>query len=207
MPLKTLLILKIQIANFNLKANNNNKIKQEFPQNSFKSWNEVDDFLKEKLKQINSIFNEGQEIRLRNKKEIHTFEKELEEIENNLQRLKSRKKEIEHLLPKVKEFQKPFDIVENNQKILEEMCSNVSIFCKNEKEMNNELVKLYSEKSFEEFDCLDFSKLLWKMDLTKYQCILETSNIDGEFVSMMIDEPFVWDQLRVEKRDFYDVSF
>ena len=159
------------------------------------------------MKQINSIFNEGQEIRLRNKKEIHTFEKELEEIENNLQRLKSRKKEIEHLLPKVKEFQKPFDIVENNQKILEEMCSNVSIFCKNEKEMNNELVKLYSEKSFEEFDCLDFSKLLWKMDLTKYQCILETSNIDGEFVSMMIDEPFVWDQLGVEKRDFYDVSF
>ena len=49
------------------------------------------------------------------------------------------------------------------------MCHDVLLFCKNEKEMNEELVKLYSEKRFKEFDCSYISKLLWKMNFTKYQ--------------------------------------
>ena len=40
--------LKIKQVKFNLSSNDNNKIKQEFPQNSFESWNEVHDFLKAK---------------------------------------------------------------------------------------------------------------------------------------------------------------
>ena len=34
---------KIQSVKENLKSNNNNKIKQEFPQNSFESWKKVDE--------------------------------------------------------------------------------------------------------------------------------------------------------------------
>ena len=39
--------LKIKQVKFNLSSNDNNKIKQEFLQNSFESWNEVHDFLKQ----------------------------------------------------------------------------------------------------------------------------------------------------------------
>ena len=42
--------LKINQVKRNLSCNKNNKIKQEFPQYSFESWNEVHDFLNEKLK-------------------------------------------------------------------------------------------------------------------------------------------------------------
>ena len=45
---------KIKQVKHNLSCNNNNKIKQEFPQNSFESWNEVHEFLNEKSKQIQS---------------------------------------------------------------------------------------------------------------------------------------------------------
>ena len=44
------------------------------------------------------------------------------------------------------------------------MCLDVSTFCKNENEMNTELKELFTKKKFEEFDCSDISKCLWKMD-------------------------------------------
>ena len=53
---------KIKQVKLNLQTNNNNKSKQEFPQNSFESWNEVHEFLKEKSKQINSKLSEKQNI-------------------------------------------------------------------------------------------------------------------------------------------------
>ena len=195
----------IKTVKINLLCTNNNKIRQEFPQNSFESWNEVDAFLNEKLKQINSKIKEKQNIELNTQKDVQIFEKELENIKN-VRQLQSRKKEIEeNLLPKAKHsqrfFEETFKKIGKIQKILEEMCLDVSIFCKNEKEMNEELVKLYSEKKFEEFDCSDISKLLWKMDLTKYQQIFETSKINGKFVAMPVDKSVVWNQLGVEKRD------
>ena len=95
--------------------------------------------------------------------------------------------------------------IEKNQTTLEEMCDDVSIFCKNEKEMNEELVKLYSKKSFEEFHCSDISKLLWKMDLTKYQQLFEDNQINGLLVSALDDR--FWEQLGVEKRDCFHISF
>ena len=201
---------KIQSVKENLKSNNNNKIKQEFPQNSFESWNEVDDFLNEKLQQINSKMNEKQDIERKNQKDIQTFEKELKDIEHQLQQLQSRKKEIEeNLLPQVKEsqrcFEETFKEIEKNQTTLKEMCNDVSIFCKNEKEMNEDLVRLYSKKNFKEFDCSDISKLLWKMDLSKYQQLFEENQINGLAASAM-DFCF-WKQLGVEKRDRFHIMF
>ena len=205
--IKKIEMIQSKIEQVKLSLACNNKIKQEFPQNSFESWNEVDDFLIDKLKQTNAKMNETQNIELKTQKDVQTFEKELEDIKNELQRLQLRKKEIEeNLLPKAKQsqrsFEETFKKIGENQKILEEMCSDVSVFCKNEKEMNEELVKLYSEKKFAKFDCLDISKLLWKMDLTKYQQVFENvAKINGEFVAMMIDNSKVWNQLGVEKRD------
>ena len=201
---------KIQSVKVNLKSNNNNKIKQEFPQNSFESWNEVDDFLNEKLQQINSKMNEKQDIELKNQKDIQTFEKELKDIEHQLEQLQSRKKEIEeNLLPQVKEsqryFEETFKEIEKNQTTLKEMCNDVSIFCKNEKEMNEDLVRLYSKKKFEEFDCSDISKLLWKMDLSKYQQLFEENQINGLAVSAI--DFWFWEELGVEKRDCFHIMF
>ena len=168
---------KIKQVKLNLSCNDNNKIKQEFPQNSFESWNEVHNFLNEKSNQINSKLNEKQNIELQYKKDIQTYEMELKDIKHQIQQLQSRKKEIEkNLLPEAKQsqlrFEENFKLIETNQKILGEMCSDVSTFCKNENEMNAELSELFTKKKFEEFDCFEISKCLWKMDLTKYQSIL-----------------------------------
>ena len=169
---------RIKQIKLNLSRNNNNKIKQEFPQNSFESWNEVNDFLNEKSKQINSKLNEKQNIEFQHQKDIQTYEKELIDIEHQFQKLQSRKKEIEeNLLPKAKQsqrsFEESFEKIENNQKILAEMCCDVSTFCKNENEMNEELFELFKQKKLEEFDCFEISKCLWKMDLTRYQSLFE----------------------------------
>ena len=198
---------KIQSVKFNLSVNNDNKIKQEFPQNSFESWNEVHDFLNEKFKQTNSKLNEKQNIELRIEKDIQTYEMELKDIEHQLQQLQSRKKEIEeNLLPKAKQSQESFKQIEKNQKILQEMCGDVSTFCKNENEMNQELFQLFKQKEFEEFDCSEISKCLWKMDLTKYQSIFEANQINGSAASIMDDDRF-WKQLGVEKRDCFYILF
>ena len=145
---------KIKQVKLNLSCNNNNKIKQEFPQNSFESWNEVHDFLDVKSKQINSKLNEKQNIELQHQKDIQTFEMELKDIEHQLQQLQERKKEIEeNLLPKAKQvqfsFEESFKQIENNQKILAEMCFDVSTFCKNENEMNQELYELFKQRSMD----------------------------------------------------------
>ena len=86
------------------------------------------------------------------------------------------------------------------------MCSDVSIFCKNENEMNAELGKLFLEKKLEEFDCSEISKCLWKMDLTKYQSIFELNQINGSVVSA-VQGAWLWKQLDLEKRDCCCVSY
>ena len=202
---------KIKQVKLNLSCNNNNKIKQEFPQNSFESWNEVHDFLNEKSKQINSKLNEKQNIELQHRKDIQTYEMELKDIEHQLRQLQTRKKEIEeNLLSKVKQSQRSFveifKQIENNQKRLNEMCCDVSTFCKNENEMNEELSELFKQKKFEEFDCFEISKCLWKMDLTKYQSLFELNQISGSVVSAVKDAG-MWEQLGAEKRDCFHISF
>ena len=200
---------KIKQVKLNLSRNNNNKIKQEFPQNSFESWNEVHDFLNEKSKQINSKLHEKQiiELQYQNKKDIQTYEKELKDIEHQVRQLQSRKKEIEeNLLPKAKQSQEIFEKIENNEKILNVMCCDASTFCKNENEMNQELLDLFKRKEFEEFDCFEISKCLWKMDLTKYQSVFEQNQINGLAVSVMDDDRF-WKQLGINKRDCFYISF
>ena len=193
---------KIKQVKLNLQSNNN-KIKQEFPQNSFESWNEVNLFLNEKFQQINSKLNE--------KQDIETQTQKLKDIENQIQQLQSRKKEIEeNLLPKAKQSQffieETFKEIENNQKILQEMCSDVSTFCKNENDMNQELFELFKQKKLEEFDCSEISKCLWKMDLTKYQSLFELNQINGSVVSA-VEGVWLWEQLDLEKRDCRCASF
>ena len=202
---------KIKQVKLNLSCNNNNKIKQEFPQNSFESWNEVHDFLDEKSKQINAKLNEKQNIGLQHQKDVQTYEMELKNIEHQVQQLQERKKEIEeNLLPKAKQSQCPFEEnfkqIETNQKILQKMCCDVSTFRKNENEMNEELSKLFKQKKLEEFDCSEISKCLWKMDLTKYQSIFELNQINGVIVSV-VDEAGLWKQLGIEQRDFSCFSY
>ena len=200
---------KIKLVKINLASNDNNKIKQEFPQNSFASWNEVNAFLNEKSQQINLKMNEKHKIEF--EKDIQTFEMELKDIELRLLQLQERKKEIqENLLPKAKKsqfsFEESFKKIENNQKILQEMCSDVSIFCKNENEMNQELHELFEQKKFEEFDCSEISKCLWKMDLTKYQSLFELNQISGAVISV-VEEAGLWEQFGLEKRDFSCFSY
>ena len=202
---------KIKQVKINLASNNCDKSKQEFPPNSFESWNEVHNFLNEKFEQINSKLNQKQHIELQNEKDIRTYEMELKDIEYQIQQLQSRKKEIEEkLLPKAKQsqfsFEETFKQIEHKQTILNEMCSDVSTFCKNENEMNEELFKLFKQKKLEEFDCFEISKCLWKMDLTKYQSIFELNQINGLVVSAMDDDRF-WKHLGVEKRDCFYISF
>ena len=196
---------KIKQVKLNLQSNNNNKIKQEFPQNSFESWNKVDTFLNKKLKQIYSKMDEKQDIELQNQKNVQTYEIELEEINNRIQKLQERKEEIEeNLLPKAKGakllFEETFKEIEKNQKTLKEMCSDVATFCKNENEMNQELGTLFKEKKLEEFDCSEISKVLWKMDLTKYQSIFDRNQINGA-IAFAVDDASIWKQLGLDKRD------
>ena len=85
------------------------------------------------------------------------------------------------------------------------MCCDVSTFCKNENEMNEELSELFRKKNFEEFDCFEISKCLWKMDFTKYQSLFELNQINGSVVSVM--DTGLWKQLGAEKRDCFKISF
>ena len=202
---------KIKEVKNNLKLNNNDKSKQEFPRNSFESWHDVYEFLNEKFHQMNLKLNQKQNIKIQPQKDVQIYENELKEIENQLQKLQKRKKEIEeNLLPKAKKnqnsFEETFKEIENNQKALKEMCSDVSIFCKNENEMNVEISTLFNEKTFEEFDCFDISKVLWKMDLTKYQSHFELNQINGVVVSA-IDDVSIWEQLGLEKRDCFSALY
>ena len=159
----------------------------------------------------NPKLNEKQNIEIQNKKDIQTYEMELKDIEHQLQQLQSRKKEIEeNLLPKAKQSQfsceESFKQIENNQKILKDLCFDVSTFCKNENEMNEELSELFKQKKFEEFDCSEISKCLWKMDLTKYQSIFELNQVNGAVVSVAGDSG-LWKQLGLKKRDLFCFSF
>ena len=202
---------KINQVKINLESNNNNKIKQEFPPKIFETWNGVNSFLTEKYQQIDEKLNKKPEIENQIKQDVNKIENELKEIENQILQLQKRKKELEeNNLPKCKktqsDFKEIFTNIETIKDLLEEMCSDVSIFCENENQLNLELSKLFKQKKFEEFDCSDVSKLLWKMDLVQYQSLFEDNQINGLAISVLSDDR-VWEQLGVEKRDCFYISF
>ena len=149
--------------------------------------------------------DQKQDIKIQSQKDVQSIENELKEIEILIEQLQSRKKEIkENLFSKAKQSQLLFDEnfkeIENNQKTLKEMCNDVATFCENEDDMYQELAELFKQKKFEEFDCFEISKCLWKMDLTKYQSLFETNQIDGSVISAMNDASY-WRKLGLEKRD------
>ena len=198
-------------VNFNLQLDNNCKMKQEFPRNSFESWNEVYCFLNEKFKLVDSKVNQKQENQTQITKNRQTLEAELNEIENTIEQLQIKKKQILDNLTKTKleeeDFEENFIFIEENHRILNEMCTSVAKFCNNENEMKNELEELFKRKKFTKFDCKDISKLLWKMDLAKYQQIFEDNQIDGNVALMMTDDWTPWEQIVIEKRDYYYMLF
>ena len=203
---------KINQVKLDLQSNNNNKIKQEFPPKSFETWNDAQTFLNEKYQQINEKFNKKQEIENQITKDVNQIENELREIDHQIQQLQNRKKELEeNHLPNVKKIQSGlkeiFTKIEETKNVLEEMCSDVSKFCENENEMNEELSELFKQKKFEEFDCSDVSKLLWKMDMVRYQSLFELNQINGSVISSFYYDDNVWKQLGIDKKDCFYISF
>ena len=191
-----------------MKADNKNnyKIKQEFPRNSFNNWAEVQKFLDEKLQQMNSKLNQNLNENEKTREDVKILENELFDIDNKIRQLQQRKHEIEESLSS-KKIEFDGDNFQNHQQTLKEMYYDVSIFCKNENEMNNEIQQLYQLKEFESFDCKDIQKLLWKMDFTKYQQIFEDNNINGDFVSIVIGDINLWNKIGIEMRDCYYLSY
>ena len=202
---------KINQVKLDLQSNNNNKIKQEFPPKSFETWNDAQTFLDEKYQQINEKFNKKQEIENQITEDVNKIENELREIDHQIQQLQNRKKELEeNHLPNVKKTQSGlkeiFTKIEETKNVLEEMCSDVSKFCENENEMNEELSELFKQKKFEEFDCSDVSKLLWKMDMVRYQSLFELNQINGSVISAFYDDN-VCKQLGIDKRGCFYISY
>ena len=202
---------KIDQVKLDLQSNNNNKIKQEFPPKSFETWNDAQHFLNEKYQQINEKFNKKQEIENQITEDVNQIENELREIDHQIQQLQKRKKELEeNHLPNAKKLQSGlkeiFTKIEETKNVLEEMCSDVSKFCENENEMNEELSELFKQKKFEEFDCSDVSKLLWKMDMVRYQSLFELNQINGLAISSLHDDT-VWEQMEIDKKDCFYISF
>ena len=202
---------KINQVKLDLESNNNNKIKQEFPSKSFESWNEAHTFLNEKYQQINEKLNKRQQNENQITQNVNKIENELKDIEHQIQQLQNRKKELEkNHLPNAKKILSDFKEIsakiEETKNVLDEMCLDISMFCENENEMNQELPKLFKKKKFEEFDCSDVSKLLWKMDMVRYQSLFESKQINGLAISLLSDDK-AWSQLGVEQRDSYYISF
>ena len=204
--------LQLKIHDVKLTVNSsNNKIKQEFPKNSFETWNEVKEFINEKCQQINSKLNQKQEKQIKMNKTISVLEEELNDIENTIQQLQTKKEQILENLKTKKHDQETFETnfqkIKYTKQMLDEMCSNVAIFCENENEMNRDIEQLFIQKKFENFDCNDISKLLWKMDLVKYQQVFEDNQINGELALIMTNDWTPWKEIVPEKRDYFYILF
>ena len=202
---------KIMQVKTNLVRNNDCTKKQEFPTCSFESWSDVQTFLNEKAQQCGSNLKEKKEHQIKIHETIQNIENECKDVENKILQLQANKQKLEKKLSECKQEMKTLgediQVFERNHEIMETMCKNTSIFCENENKMNNEIRNLFKEKKFENFDCDDISKLLWKMDLVQYQQVFEENQINGEFASMMMDDWTVWKQIGLDKRDCFYVLF
>ena len=151
-------------------------------------------------------YNHNGQLGLGHKNKQNVLNEKYQQINEKL----NKKQEIENQITKdVKKIQiglkEIFTKIEETKNVLEEMCSDVSKFCENENEMNEELSKLFTQKKFEEFDCSDVSKLLWKMDMVRYQSLFELNQINGFAVSLYDD--YAWKQMGIDKRDCFYISF
>ena len=195
---------------------NSKKNQQEHPQLSFDSWKDVHYFLNNKLELVTSELNQIEKKsnnQVQNVKKLRNLEKELLDIDIQIENLQKRRKEIEEYLSNESlekssiEFDANYSYVEKNQQILQEMCDNAKTFWKNENEINQQIQSLFEQKTFDEFDCSDISNLLWKMDLIKYQPVFEENQINGKFLSSLIDDVSCLKLLGLEERDCYYAFF
>ena len=190
---------------------NVNKLKQEFPRNSFDSWREVDSFLSKILNQINKLFSENKEKKVQYDEKVKSIDDEVHRIDIEINNLKQKKKELqENILPDAIEIQenlkKAFDIVSTKNDDLQVLSDIVKRFCENENQMNKDIFDLFTNKSFDCFDENDVSMLLWKMDLVQYQDLFIEHHINGDFV-LLIDDSWTWTQLGIHDRDIFYLSY
>ena len=90
---------------------------------------------------------------------------------------------------------------ENQSQVLEQMCLSVEDFSEKEIQINKEIANLFKQKSFENFDQNDIQKLLWKINMSKYQKIFQENQIDGQTISLIKNGYAAWGELGIE---FYD---
>ena len=83
---------KINQVKLDLQSNNNNKIKQEFPPNSFETWNDAQTFLNQKYQQINEKLIRKQKTENQITDDANKIENELREIDHQIQQLQKRKR-------------------------------------------------------------------------------------------------------------------
>ena len=197
---------RIEKVKINLNADT-----QEFPQNSFESWKEAQTYLEEQFGQIHSTLNKEQINIKKIRSNITNLECNLidtdKEIQNLLKRKKKIEKDIKRAIKEETKLEQQFQSIKKNHGILKQMCKDVSIFCENECKMNTAIEKLFEQKSFEKFSSSDVSKLLWKMDLIKYQQIFEENQINGKLISLMNTDWTMWEQIGIKKRDCFYMTF
>ena len=161
--------LKIKQVLSILKSNDNCAIKQEFPPTSFESWKEIQSFLNEKSDQMEIELNQDNSI-----EETLNLKTELNTIRSKISQLQSRKREVERKLTKLEKSNKKIEtntkLKKQNQVLLNEMCTDVSILCENENKMNKELEELFNEKPifqnfFGKWIYLNINKFLWIIKL------------------------------------------
>ena len=92
--------LKINQALLTLKSNDYCELKQEFPSDSFESWNEILRLFKKKIDHINSELKQDGSIL----EDVETIENELSNIRSKIQELLSIKFEIEKNFRKLKKL-------------------------------------------------------------------------------------------------------
>ena len=152
--------------------------KQKYPHNSFSNWKQVNKYLSTKELDVISFLNQKQETKIQIDTQVIELETELNDIKKQTEILEKRKQEIESsLLPKAVKEQKTFDsnvkIIESGNESLMQMIEDVKIFGENENQNNIEILKLFQQKSLEEFDQKEVQKILWKMDLIEHQELFE----------------------------------
>ena len=175
---------RINIVKFSF--NENNIYKLAHPNSFFDSWDDILLFLSEKLNQSKEILQDNNHVH-----KIFEIKEQIEKLEHEFEVLQKRMIEITEIeLPEAKkklEAPESENLFQNDIVTLQEMKDNVKKFTETEKQLNQELLHAFQEKTLEKFNENQIPIVLWKMNLSKYHDCFIINNINGSDFCMLDD--------------------
>jgi len=162
--------------------------------NPSQSWSYWKDLVATEQKELDSLRAIRQKEHLERDTKIESTTARIQKLETQLQEARSSLSDLQNAKAQQK---KKNSLEEHTEQVLKEYMTHCDQRAKQEQELNQQLLTKLKETPLQEWPTQDLDLVLWRMSLMHLQSWVESNQVNGSFLLVVLEHQWVDDELSV----------